>query len=86
MSKSDDERRANQGRAETDGEAGADANAPGTGKVAGIPYDWRKPTAARLKSRWWNADDHRVFTPKTYGWGYDLNLYEVGRRLRLIRR
>lgn len=59
---------------------------PGTGKAFGVPYDWRKPTAARVKSRLWNAGDSRVFTPKSYGWGYDLNFYELGRRLRLIRR
>jgi hypothetical protein len=64
----------------------ADTDEPGTGKLAGMPYDLRKPTVARLKSRWWNPNDHRVFTPKTFGWGYDINLYEVGRRMRLIRR
>ncbi len=54
-----------------------------TGKFLGIPYDWRKPTAARVKSRWWNADDRRVFTPKAFGAGWDVNLLEVARRLRL---
>jgi len=39
-----------------------------------MPYDWRRPTVARLKSRWWNPEDPRLFTPKTFGWGYDLNL------------
>ena len=47
---------------------------PKTGTFLGVPYDWRRPTAARLKQRWWNADDPRLFTPKTFGWGYDLNL------------
>jgi hypothetical protein len=56
-----------------------------TGKFLGIPYDWRRPTAARVKQRWWNRDDRRVFTPKVYGWGYDVNLRELGRRLRLRR-
>ena len=53
----------------------------GTGKFLGVPYDWRRPTLARAKSRWWNGDDRRVFTPKTYGWGYDVNVREVLRRL-----
>ena len=22
---------------------------------------------------WWNAAEPRLFTPKTYGWGFDLN-------------
>ena len=56
-----------------------------TGKFLGVPYDWRRPTLARAKSRWWNYDDHTIFTPKTYGWGYDVNLAEVARRLRLRR-
>ncbi|QIS13664.1 DUF5808 domain-containing protein [Nocardia arthritidis] len=53
------------------------------GKVLGIPYDWRRPTGARIKARWWNPDDPRLFTPKSFGWGYGLNLYRLfhwGRR------
>ncbi|HLY86767.1 MAG TPA: DUF5808 domain-containing protein [Gaiellaceae bacterium] len=56
-----------------------------TGKFLGMPYDWRRPTAARLESRWWNRNDHRVFTPKTFGWGFDVNLAELARRLRIRR-
>ena len=56
-----------------------------TGKFLGVPYDWRRPTLARVKSRWWNADDRRIFTPKSYGWGFDVNLREVARRLHLAR-
>jgi hypothetical protein len=52
-----------------------------TGKFLNIPYDWRRPTRARIKQRWWNAADRRVFTPKTFGWGYDINFRELGRRL-----
>jgi hypothetical protein len=53
---------------------------PKTGRFLGVPYDWRRPTAARLKSRWWNPDEPRLFTPKTFGWGYDLNLAKLFRR------
>ena len=56
-----------------------------TGTFLGLPYDWRRPTRARVKERWWNPADRRLLTPKAFGWGYDLNLYELGRRLRLIR-
>ena len=55
------------------------------GKFLGIPYDWRWPTLARVKSRWWNRRDRRIFTPKSWGWGYDVNFYEVARRLHLRR-
>jgi hypothetical protein len=44
-------------------------------KLLGVPYDTRRPTAARAKSRLWNGDDARVFTPKSFGWGYDVNFY-----------
>jgi hypothetical protein len=34
----------------------------------------------------WNADDHRLFPPKRVGIGWTINLREVLRRLRVIRR
>ena len=57
-----------------------------TGKFLGVWYDWRRPTWRRVKQRWWNCDDRRVFTPKSYGWGYDINFREVGRRVGLAAR
>lgn len=54
-----------------------------TGTWMGVPFDWRRPTVARVKQRWWNPDDGRLFTPKAFGWGYDVNLHEAARRLRL---
>ncbi len=51
-----------------------------TGKFLGVPYDWRRPTAARFKSRWWNPDDERILTPRWFGWGYDINLARLLRR------
>ena len=60
-----------------------DENEKGTGSFLSVPYDWRKPTVERFKSRWWNTEDRRIFTPKVFGWGFDVNLAEVSRRLRL---
>jgi Family of unknown function (DUF5808) len=60
-------------------------NANRTGKFLGVPYDWRRPTAARVKSRWWNVNDRRIFTPKSWGWGFDINFAEIARRLHLRR-
>jgi uncharacterized membrane protein len=51
-----------------------------TGTFLGVPYDWRRPTLARAKQRWWNPDDPRLLTPKTFGWGYDVNLARLLRR------
>jgi hypothetical protein len=45
------------------------------GHFVKIPYDWRRPTVARFRARWWNPDDPRFFTPRSFGWGFDFNLY-----------
>ena len=55
----------------------------GTGKFLGVPYDWRRPTLARTKERWWNPDEPKLLTPKVFGWGWDLNLARLlGRKPR----
>jgi hypothetical protein len=54
------------------------------GRFLGFPYDWRKPSADRVASRWWNPDDRRLLTPKSFGWGYGLNLYWLAHPLRYI--
>ena len=56
-----------------------------TGKFLGVPYDWRWPTLARYKSRWWNTRDRRIGMPRAFGWGWDFNLAEIARRLGLRR-
>ncbi len=45
-----------------------------------IPYDFRKPGFARLKERMWNPDDERVITPRDFGIGWTLNLYQLRKR------
>lgn len=47
------------------------------GTYLGLPYDWRRPTTARARARVWNPEDPRLFTPKSFGWGYTLNLYRL---------
>jgi len=52
------------------------------GIVAGfVPYDFRRPTVARARSRWWNPEEPRVFVPQVFGVGWTLN---VGRVARLV--
>jgi Family of unknown function (DUF5808) len=51
------------------------------GRFLGIPYDWRRPTAARLRAGLWDPGDARVLVPKAWGWGYGINLAAVRRRL-----
>jgi uncharacterized membrane protein len=45
------------------------------GRIAGVvPYDFRRPTLRRAKSRWWNPRDPRILTPRTFGVGWDVNI------------
>jgi len=55
------------------------------GRLAGLPYDWRRPTAAGIRSRAWNPGDRRVFTPKAFGWGLGVNFYWLVHPVRLAR-
>jgi hypothetical protein len=48
------------------------------GRVGGlVPYDFRRPTAARVRERCWNPDDGRLLTPQVFGVGWTLNLARV---------
>jgi uncharacterized membrane protein len=40
----------------------------------------------RVKSRWWNPNDDRLFTPRSFGWGYNLNLYWVTHPLSYLKK
>jgi hypothetical protein len=55
---------------------------PRHGRFLGIPFDWRRPTAQRLRKGIWDPGNPRVLVPKVYGWGYGINLAAVLRRLR----
>jgi hypothetical protein len=55
-------------------------------EVFGIPYDFDKPTVARAKSRLWNPEDKRIFTPKVYGAGWAINFYWLVHLVKYYRR
>lgn len=55
------------------------------GRFMGLPWDWRRPTMERFRSRIWNPNDPRLFTPKTFGWGYALNFYWLVHPIRYAR-
>ena len=42
-----------------------------------MPYDLRLPTMERLRDRWWNPDDPRIFTPRVFGVGWSINLAQI---------
>ena len=52
------------------------------GRFLMVPYEFRVPTVQRIRDRFWNPDDARVFTPHIFGVGWSLNVYQVVRRLR----
>jgi hypothetical protein len=46
---------------------------PKNGSFLGIPYDWRRPTPERIRSRLWNPDEPKLFVPRVFGWGWTIN-------------
>jgi hypothetical protein len=53
------------------------------GRLLGIvPYDFRLPSWARIKTELWNPGDPRIITPHAFGVGWGINLYQVKRQLR----
>lgn len=56
----------------------------GAGSVLGVPYDVRVPTSERVAERWWNPRDPRLFVPRVFGVGWDLNFGALAVTLHLI--
>ena len=52
------------------------------GTFLGVPFEFKIPTTARIRERWWNPDDPRLFTPSVLGVGWSLNLYRLVEGLR----
>ena len=50
-----------------------------------VPYDFRMPTLHRFRERFWNPDDPRIFTPRFFGVGWSLNVYQLLEWLRTDR-
>ncbi len=47
-----------------------------------VPYDFRKPTFARVRERLWSPESHVLLAPTIFGVGWTFN---VGRVITLIR-
>ncbi|MFJ8363683.1 DUF5808 domain-containing protein [Streptomyces sp. NPDC093984] len=52
-----------------------------TGRVAGLPYDFRRPTMEKVVREYWNPESDAFFTPHAFGIGYGINLARLGRGL-----
>lgn len=57
---------------------------PRVGVWHGLPYDWRPPTAERVKASLWDPADPRLLRPRAFGAGWDLNFGAAAVRLGLI--
>jgi hypothetical protein len=54
------------------------------GTLLGVPYEMRPPTGERIASRWWSPTDERIFMPRIFGIGWDLNFGAIAVRLGFI--
>ena len=52
------------------------------GRLLNVPYDFRPPTMERLRRRFWNNDEPRVFTPTIFGVGWSVNFCALIQRMR----
>jgi hypothetical protein len=54
------------------------------GRVLGMPYELRVPNSDRIASRMWNPLDPRVFVPRVFGLGWDINFGALAVKLHLV--
>ena len=48
------------------------------GRIAGsIPYDFRLPTAERIRATFWNKNSSQILVPHVFGIGWTINLYPL---------
>jgi hypothetical protein len=58
---------------------------PAQGRLLGVvPYDFRTPTLARLRSAYWDPDNPQLMTAKGFGVGWGLNVAAVLRKAGLL--
>ncbi len=56
-----------------------------TGRVVGLPYDFRRPTLQKIAREYWDPGNDAFFTPHAFGVGYGVNLARIARELRRSR-
>ena len=54
------------------------------GRVWVVPYDLRRPTAARIRHAYWDPDDDRIIGPKPFGVGWAINLPGLAAAVRSV--
>ncbi len=56
------------------------------GNFLKVPFEFRVPTLQRIKERWWNPEETKVFTPRVFGIGWTLNFHRVLSLLGLVKK
>jgi hypothetical protein len=49
------------------------------GNVAGVPYDLRPPTMARMQASLWDPNNPALLVPQVFGVGWSVNLATLAR-------
>jgi hypothetical protein len=47
------------------------------GEVAGVPYDFRPPTAEKVRRTVWDPENPKLFVPHAFGVGWSVNFARV---------
>ncbi len=50
---------------------------PWHGTIYGVPYDFRRPTAERLRATFWNEETTQLLVPQAFGLGWTINFYPI---------
>lgn len=56
-----------------------------SGRVLGMPYELRPPTAERVASRWWDPMNPHIIVPRLFGLGWTVNFGALAVALGLVR-
>ena len=51
------------------------------GRFLNVPYDFRMPTAKKIRNGMWNRNDSRMMTPIAFGIGWTPNVFQLFNRL-----
>jgi hypothetical protein len=47
------------------------------GRIAGVPYDFRIPTAESIRAKVWDKNNPSLLAPTLFGVGWSINLYRL---------
>jgi hypothetical protein len=54
------------------------------GLVAGVPYNFNRPTWDRLRAEYWNPQSDRILSPHAVGMGWGINVAALVNRAQTL--